>query len=104
MQANLKTGKLNKNEVGTAYRMTRQEQDISFMNNYFIYKKVRSVDIKDVKIGLIPKSPQQEEEEVRNSIQAQNAVISTYETMTPLVTNSIPKLRKKKIMLGKPSK
>ena len=68
MQSNIKENKLDTNTIGEAYRMTREERDISFLNNYFIYKKVRNVDIKDVKVGLIQKTEQEEIESVVQSI------------------------------------
>ena len=33
-----------KHDYGRAMRMSANERTISFLNNYFIYKKVRSVD------------------------------------------------------------
>ena len=65
MQTNIKSGQLDKETVGSAYKMTREEKDISFLNNYFIFKKVRNVDIQDIKVGLIQKTPQEQEEEHR---------------------------------------
>lgn len=38
----------NKKEYGEAAHMTRFEKEISFLNRYFVYKKVRSVDAEKV--------------------------------------------------------
>jgi len=44
MQQQLKRDKKLQNSYGQAYKMSMQEKDISFLNNYFIFKKVRNVD------------------------------------------------------------
>ena len=54
--------------------MTREEKSISFLNNYFIYKKVRNVDINDIKSGLSQKTPEQELQEVKASLSAKKVV------------------------------
>ena len=74
MLANIKSGQIDRETIGTAYKMTREEKDISFLNNYFIFKKVRNVDIQDIKIGLIQKTPQEQEEEHQKSLALQEEV------------------------------
>ena len=74
MQTNIKSGQLDKETVGTAYKMTREEKDISFLNNYFIFKKVRNVDIQDIKIGLIQKTPEEQAHELNESLAVQETV------------------------------
>ncbi len=103
MQTNIRNGSLDKNEVGMAYKMTRQEQDISFLNNYFIYKKVRSVDIKDIKIGLIQKTPQEEMNEVRESIKAQEVVAASESSKAAPKAATKSKSAKPKISIKKAS-
>ena len=36
------------NNFGDADKMVQSEKEISFLNNYFIYKKVRNVEVKDI--------------------------------------------------------
>lgn len=56
MEENIKTERLNKSLVRDALQMTENEKNISFLNNYFIYKKIRNVDAeKLVKILLSKK-------------------------------------------------
>ena len=74
MQTNIKSGQVDKETVGNAYKMTREEKEISFLNNYFIFKKVRNVDIQDIKVGLIQKTPEEQEEEHRKSLVVQEEV------------------------------
>ena len=49
MTQEFKSGKINQTNYGQAYRMTKEEKEISFMNNYFIFKKVRNITAKDAK-------------------------------------------------------
>jgi hypothetical protein len=44
MQAELKKSKSRGNEYGTAASMSEYEKKISFLNRYFVYKKVRTVN------------------------------------------------------------
>ena len=60
MTAEIKKYPLKANEYGNAYKMTKEQKDISFLNNYFIFKKVRNVDINDVKIGLLQYSDEEQ--------------------------------------------
>lgn len=48
MNQNIKKNPKLKNDYGTAPNMTKNEKYISFMNNYFIYKKIRNVDTKEI--------------------------------------------------------
>lgn len=48
MQDEIRRNARAKNEYGLAAEMTRNEKRISFYNNYFIFKKVRDVDSKNV--------------------------------------------------------
>ena len=47
----IRKGKRNK-DYGTSYDMNKEEKQISFLNNYFIYKKIRKVDVNNVNIDL----------------------------------------------------
>jgi len=77
MQTDIKSRKLDKNSIGDAVKMTREERDISFLNNYFIYKKVRNVDIADIKSALIKSSDAEQIEAAKESLQAVEAVKAT---------------------------
>ena len=45
-----------RNEYGNASRLTKSEQKISFLNKYFIFKKVRNVNINDITIAMSQKT------------------------------------------------
>jgi hypothetical protein len=79
MQGKIKTDKGYKNTIGDAFKMTREEKDISFLNNYFIYKKVRNVDIKDVKVSLSAKSDVDEIQKAKDSLAVKEAIDSVEE-------------------------
>lgn len=49
------------NEYGEAMKMSPQEKQISFYNNYFIYKKIRNVDTRSVYNTMIGSSKIQEQ-------------------------------------------
>tara|TARA_B100000123_G_scaffold171154_1_gene126929 strand:- start:214 stop:795 length:582 start_codon:yes stop_codon:yes gene_type:complete len=53
----------NKNKYGNAKNMTSGEKNISFLNRYFIYKKVRNVNTKEVANSLLTKTYDDELEE-----------------------------------------
>ena len=48
LQQNLQSKKDNQNYYGTADKMSPEEKQISFLNKYFIFKKVRNVDAKEI--------------------------------------------------------
>ena len=41
LNGDLKSGLLNERDIGNAAKMTDNEENVSFMNNYFIFKKIR---------------------------------------------------------------
>ena len=50
MTIDIKKDKNLQNKIGNANNMSLEEKEISFLNNYFIYKKIRNVDIDVVDI------------------------------------------------------
>jgi hypothetical protein len=48
MNKEIKSGRLKKIAIGTALDMTEAEKDISFLNNYFVFKKIRDVNVPNV--------------------------------------------------------
>jgi hypothetical protein len=99
MQTQVKSKKLSQDSIGSAYKMTRPQKNISFLNNYFIFKKVRNVDIADIKIGLIQKTPQEQLDEVKESLIAQQEVKSVLSEEAVETKQTQPKSTKKKIKL-----
>ena len=76
MNNEIKRDKTKRNEYGNAYKMTSSQKSISFLNKYFIFKKVRNVDIRDLKLSTSQISEKQQEENVANSLIAQQSIKS----------------------------
>jgi len=63
-----------KNDYGDALQMTSYEKDISFLNRYFIYKKLRTVNAEKIANQFISYIPDELEFEKKETIQAQKDV------------------------------
>ena len=100
MEEEIKRNPKNKNKYGKAFNMTVKEKQISFYNNYFIYKKIRNVDITSVYNGLVGSSKLQEEMEQLESIEAQKASKEQEIADKPKPAKKL----KKKLKLQDPSK
>ena len=63
-----------KNNYGNALKMTDEEKIVSFINNYFIYKKVRNIDIVDANNILTKETPQEKKEEFVESLKSKKVI------------------------------
>ena len=61
MKTEMKKSRRAVNEYGDAAKMTPGEKKISFLNRYFIYKKVRNVDADTITLNLLGESIGEEE-------------------------------------------
>lgn len=66
-----------KNNFGSALNMSEQEKIVSFLNNYFIYKKVRNIDLADVDNILEKESESEKREEFIESIKSKKIIQNT---------------------------
>ena len=48
MGNDVENSEISKNQIGKALSMTDNEKKVSFLNNYFIFRKVRNVDASNV--------------------------------------------------------
>jgi hypothetical protein len=48
MKEDIESGKIDKTDVGKAINMSVNEKTISFLNNYYIFKKVRNPNAKEI--------------------------------------------------------
>lgn len=73
MNSDIKRNSRLARDFKDAPNMTAAERQISFLNRYFIYKKVRNVDTENVFLGLTKKTVEEEkgEEEVNKRAQEQ---------------------------------
>ena len=69
MQHRIKSKQLRKADIGTALNMTSDEKKVSFLNKFFIFKKIRDVDAEAVeKIQLnLNKEQQKKVAETNNA-------------------------------------
>jgi curved DNA-binding protein CbpA len=74
MEQEIKKNYKRKTEYGSAFTMNSKEKQISFYNNYFIYKKIRNVDARAVYNTMVGSSKLQEQMEQLESSEAQKAV------------------------------
>ena len=99
MENELDKNPRKKNDYGQAYKMTPKEKQISFYNNYFIYKKVRNVDTRAVYNTMIGSSKLQEQMERLQEKEAINASTKQQHEDKPK-----PKKLKRKLILQMDSK
>ena len=62
-----------KNEYGEAPNMSAGEREISFLNRYFVYKKVRSVNAESVANAILSRSVDEDMDEEDQTRKAQEA-------------------------------
>jgi len=97
MEQEINKNPKKKNDYGHALNMTFKEKQISFYNNYFIYKKVRNIDINAVYNTMVGSSKFQEQMEKIDEETAQNAAYEEEEKDNKTKKN--PKKLKQKLKL-----
>uniref|UniRef100_A0A6C0LGK9 mRNA cap 0 methyltransferase domain-containing protein n=1 Tax=viral metagenome TaxID=1070528 RepID=A0A6C0LGK9_9ZZZZ len=86
-----------KNEYGTAIKMSINEKTVSFLNNYFVYKKTHDVDasaVENSKTGTTIEEVLMEQEEGEAAAEAAAKVLAAQQK-----TKAKPKKLKKKLKL-----
>lgn len=63
MEDEISRNKRMKNEFGNAMNMTPEEKFVSFLNNYYVFRKVKNVDAADIYRTLIGQSAKESNEE-----------------------------------------
>ena len=77
MKQDIKDNPKTKNDYRKATRMSANERTISFLNNYFIYKKVRSVDADAISMHSIKNTLAEELSIQQETDRAREAVAAT---------------------------
>lgn len=96
MLEEVKRDRYKKNDYGTALEMSANEKKISFLNRYFVYKKIRNVNAEKVSIELL--------EDVSESVSLEKPMKATIKIgEKQLETGSKAKKLKKKIILQEES-
>lgn len=68
---NVKRDSFFKKQIGQALKMSDSERKISFLNNYFIFKKVRNVDAKAISLDAMDESDFQVKLDQEDTMKAQ---------------------------------
>jgi len=97
MLEEIKINKYKAKDYGEAVNMTEYEKRISFLNRYFVYKKIREVNTEKVQLEL---GEYNETEILRNSVETKHAISVAKKEETAII-NAKPKIRKlsKKLVL-----
>lgn len=77
----IKNKKLNKKNIGLANKMTSFEKQISFLNRYFIFKKIREVNVDKVEIELSEYSESEVEYIEKENKKTQKEITSIKKTI-----------------------
>jgi hypothetical protein len=75
MQSQIKSKKIKRADLFSAPDMTSDEKKISFLNKYFIFKKIRDVNAEEVSRVMMNESQQQVEEEKKEEMKIQKELI-----------------------------
>ena len=91
MNNEIREKRLREGNVGDAVNMSEREKRVSFLNNYFVFKKVRDVDTEAVfktNMGV----------EINNSVKVEEDIITktVIEPVNPSVAKPKPKRKSKK--------
>ena len=98
MEDEIKRNPKMKSDYGTAFDMTDNEKTVSFLNNYFVYKKNYNVDAKNVSMNLMGQTIQEELNEREESDKASKIVESVMKEQA----QKKPTKTKKKLTLVDP--
>ena len=73
MSDEIKRNPFKKNDYGDAYKMTPNEKKISFLNRYFVYKKIETVNAEKVSLELMEEDS---EKPTRKEIKENSTIIT----------------------------
>jgi len=101
MLEEIKRNKFKKNEYGTAMDMNAYERKISFLNRYFVYKKISNVNAEKVALELLDELYYEPPEAKQSAIPKPSAKAKSVKKTEELVVVAKPKIRKlnKKLLL-----
>ena len=88
MEEDIESKKIKKADIGDAMLITSKEKRLSFLNNYFIYKKVHSVNAAQEELHYLGKRDEPEQEENKE-------VEKEEESPTPKQVRKVKKYKKK---------
>jgi len=92
----IKRNKYRENDLGDAAKMTEFEKKISFLNRYFVYKKIRHVNEEKIEIEL---GEYQDEERVMNQAISKPSVEKSKTSVEKKTVSKIRKLNTKLVLV-----
>ena len=111
MKSDIKQNPQNSKSYGDASYMTDEERTISFLNRYFIYKKVRKVsDAEKVSLNLQHKYVNEEKYDEEQTEKAQQDVVIAQKELSDVLSNKKSKntvqpiIQKDEVVIKKPVK
>ena len=87
-----KRKKYKNDPYGTALNMTANEKKISFLNRYFVYKKIRNVNAEKISLELLDESPEEIRTERKETVAAVKAAKEVVKATKPKVKKLTNKL------------
>ncbi len=96
MQEQIKINKYKEKDYGSALKMTSFEKKISFLNRYFVYKKIREVNTEKVEFEL---GEYQDADRTQNNIDTTRAV-DVAKRAAKKIEPKVRKLSKKILLVG----
>ena len=96
MENEIRRNPESKLQYGDAINMTANERRISFLNRYFVFKKVRDVDAHNVSQKLLGMTPKEEQINKQDSVEAQEAAKVEVEEQKQIIK---PRKLKRKVKL-----
>jgi hypothetical protein len=96
LESEVKINPSRRSNYREALNMSPEERRISFMNRYFVFKKVRSVDTKKIK-QLILKEDKIMDENLEESMKDIGKIIGEFESQEELIIK-----KKRRLVLNKP--
>jgi hypothetical protein len=88
MEEDIESKKIKKADIGDALLITSKEKRLSFLNNYFIYKKVHSVNAAQEEIHYLGKKEEEKSLEKEEEVDKE-------ESPTPKQVRKVKKYKKK---------
>ena len=96
MQEQIKINKYKEKDYGSALKMTSFEKKISFLNRYFVYKKIREVNTEKIEFEL---GEYNDADAAKNNIDTSRAVAVAKSSATK-IEPKVRKLSKKLLLVG----
>jgi hypothetical protein len=119
MENEVKRNPLRNSDYGMASQMSEEEKRISYMNRYFVFKKIRNVNVE--KVPKFVETPAQDEEDeaqagdveeekttkpVARKLKGRKIVLDKYSPIdeSPMATQPVAQFGKKVVIIRKPKK